>query len=282
MNDFASQNITKTTTSIQDKNEPKNEWINSFYSSNLSSTYSNENLYQISHILPPSIIPPLPPGLYSPPTSPSLDSLPSRVSSASDEDVEIETWLRLHAPSSEMIQVLMKTSENSGCCCSSYNHEVCVSGCFQLASYIPRPPRLKRCGIICVKNIFNVPHLLVVRGKKSKIWSLPKGCINEGETEAHCAQRETFEETGLHLDIYTDTPRININHNIYFVIPISFNPKLKIRDRAEIDKVNWLTLDEIRLLECNKDLRSILQYPQRKFNFHSSLVQLLKMDEVHI
>ena len=131
--------------------------------------------------------------------------------------------------------------------------------------------RTKRCGTICIKYIFNVPHMLLVRGKRTKIWSLPKGCINEGESEYVCAQRETFEESGLLLELNGSHPRICINHNIYFVVLINHHSKLKIRDKTEIDKVNWMTLEEIKALECNKDLRSIMQYPNRRFAFHGIL-----------
>jgi bis(5'-nucleosidyl)-tetraphosphatase len=143
-----------------------------------------------------------------------------------------------------------------------------------------KQPRLKRCGIICVRYIFNVPHLLIVRGKRSHIWSLPKGCINQNETEIECAQRETLEETGLNINITSVCPRVAINHNVYFVVIIDFNPKLKTRDTHEIDKVSWMTLQEIQYLQCNKDLRSILQYPKRKFTFHNALVEPLQLNKL--
>jgi bis(5'-nucleosidyl)-tetraphosphatase len=142
------------------------------------------------------------------------------------------------------------------------------------------PIRLKRCGIICVKTIFNIPHVLLVRGKRSKIWSLPKGCIDDEETEVECAQREMLEETGVNVSIDTSIhPRVMINHNVYFLVHIQHNPKLKIRDRGEIDKVNWITLSELRSMNSNKDLRSILQYPCRKFGFHTILLDALKLNE---
>lgn len=149
-------------------------------------------------------------------------------------------------------------------------------------NYIPikKQPRLKRCGTICIKYIFDVAHILIVRGKRSRIWSLPKGCINEGESENLCAQRETLEESGLFVDLNEFQMRVCINHNVYFVVIIKDHPKLKIRDKDEVDKVNWMTLNEIRYLECNKDLRSILQYPQRKFNFHMQLADVLKLDSL--
>jgi len=138
--------------------------------------------------------------------------------------------------------------------------------------------RLKRCGVICVKFIFDVPHLLVVRGAVSHIWSLPKGCINEGETELECAIRETLEETGLKLDLTEANERLCINHNVYFIVQLVTHGKFKIIDKHEVDKVHWMTLPELRTVECNKDLRSILQYPQKKFTFHYSLEKILGLN----
>lgn len=143
-------------------------------------------------------------------------------------------------------------------------------------------PRLKRCGTICVKYIFDAAHILVVRGKKSQIWSLPKGCINDGETELQCAQRETQEEAGLNLDLSENNLRVTINHNVYFIVIITTHPKLKTKDRAEIDKVNWMTLEEIKGLQCNKDLRSILQFPMKRFSFHNILYNVLRLNTLEV
>jgi 8-oxo-dGTP pyrophosphatase MutT (NUDIX family) len=140
--------------------------------------------------------------------------------------------------------------------------------------------RIKRCGTICVKYIFGTPHILVVRGKKTRIWSLPKGCIDPGESELACAHRETLEEAGLFVELTPGNVRVCINHNVYFLAFIYHHNKLKIRDRCEIDKVHWMTLQELRDLECNKDLRSILQYPTRQFHFHYLLQQPLHLDKL--
>ena len=102
--------------------------------------------------------------------------------------------------------------------------------------------------------------------------------MNEDESEIACAKRETLEETGLKVDITNQTPKVSINHNVYFILILQYHHKLKIIDRHEVDKINWMTISEIRKLECNKDLRSILQYPERKFVFHNTLIDLLKLD----
>jgi ADP-ribose pyrophosphatase YjhB (NUDIX family) len=185
-------------------------------------------------------------------------------------DEQVQAFLKAKSPSKETIEKLL-----------AFNDFHC-SGCFvsSIAPTLFISKRLKRCGTICVKNIFNIPHVLVVRGKRSKIWSLPKGCINEGESEQQCAERETLEETGIHVEIKPENVKININHNVYFLLQMNYNPKLRIRDRGEVDKVNWMTLSEIRGLDCNKDLRSILQYPHRKFSFHYHLVDILRLNEI--
>lgn len=156
------------------------------------------------------------------------------------------------------------------------------SAAFATRNFREKEKRIKRCGIICIKYIFNVAHVLIVRGKRSHIWSLPKGCINEGESEIACAIRETLEESGLFVDLTPHNPRVCINHNVYFIAIINSHPKLKIRDKGEIDKVHWMTLHEMTQIECNKDLRSILQHPVRRFNFHNVLEQYLNFNNLPI
>jgi len=141
-----------------------------------------------------------------------------------------------------------------------------------------RKSRVKRCGVIAVKYMFDVPHILVVRGAISHIWSLPKGCINEGESELACAIRETVEETGLVMPITEQHVKVIINHNVYYVILVTQHGKFRIQDKNEVDKVHWMSLPELRTVECNKDLRSILQFPQKKFTFHLQLDELLGLN----
>jgi len=149
--------------------------------------------------------------------------------------------------------------------------------CDNLFNFQKRP-RLKRCGCICIKYMFDTPHILVVRGAQSHIWSLPKGCIKDGESEKECAIRETHEETGLTINLPDTSIRISINHNVYFVVHLDQHEKFNIVDKCEIDKVHWMTLDECKHVVCNKDLRSILQYPEKKFHFHHLLFQQINKD----
>lgn len=55
-------------------------------------------------------------------------------------------------------------------------------------------PELKSCGILIVRGDPLSEFLLM---KHPKRWDLPKGHIDDGETELECALRETWEETGI-------------------------------------------------------------------------------------
>jgi 8-oxo-dGTP pyrophosphatase MutT (NUDIX family) len=108
----------------------------------------------------------------------------------------------------------------------------------------------------------------VVKGKQRPgIWSLPKGRIQDQETEEECAIRELYEETGIRLDTVANLPRIVIGRNVYFISYINkYNLQtFNIIDKKEVEEVSWKTIYELRNMICNKDIRHILQYPD---SFH--------------
>ena len=158
---------------------------------------------------------------------------------------------------------------------------------------IPGPVYMegRRCGIIPVdiRQIGNrevVSFLTVLgrstrddRGRLVNIWSWAKGRMEPHESHAQCAAREFWEETGIMLKGVEELPRINIGKNIYFILHTTrdalcqFSPK----DRKEVERVEWKTADELRNIvstsyilpvTANKDIRQVIQYPQRKFPFH--------------
>lgn len=134
-----------------------------------------------------------------------------------------------------------------------------------------------RSGIIFkVKNeIFDSIKVLVVRGNTTGIWSFPKGRMNENELEEVCAIREVYEETGIVVESLKDKSRFKIGRNTYFIIEVTDENKynnFKIKDVQEIDIVEWKTLGELRKLDCNKDIRAILSYPEKKLRYHNLLI----------
>lgn len=126
----------------------------------------------------------------------------------------------------------------------------------------------KRCGIIFVKEYNCQKYLLVVKGSFSGIWSLPKGRIQEGETEEECASREVYEETGvnIHPNFINSLPKINIDYNVYFILNLDTMSqideskfKYNINDKNEVCEIAWKSFNELYNLHCNKDIRNILK-----------------------
>lgn len=139
----------------------------------------------------------------------------------------------------------------------------------------------KRCGVIFVDidKYTNDISFLVVLGRYSKIWSFPKGRMNYDyfnnpcESEESCAIREVSEETGINLSSLKDYPRINIGRNIYFIIHTdrSLIKDFHINDVNEVCLVEWKTLEQMKTLDCNKDIRAVINYPQKNFSYHKKI-----------
>ncbi len=54
--------------------------------------------------------------------------------------------------------------------------------------------QIKACGVLVVRG--NPPESFLLMKHKDR-WDLPKGHLDEGETEEECARRELLEETGI-------------------------------------------------------------------------------------
>lgn len=101
-------------------------------------------------------------------------------------------------------------------------------------------------------------RILLVFGASSKKWSPPKGGLEPGETAPQGAKRECHEETGLVVDFPDDSTHINIRKQHYFNLVATSEDVLDLPlqpwDVKEIEKVSWLTWDEVDTLEkesCN-------------------------------
>jgi 8-oxo-dGTP pyrophosphatase MutT (NUDIX family) len=133
-----------------------------------------------------------------------------------------------------------------------------------------------RSGIIFIKKNEYVEEVkfLVVRGKESGIWSFPKGRKQEDEIDEICAIREVFEETGIKIKNLNDKAKFKVGRNTYFIIEVNDINEYKdfnITDTFEVDLVEWKTINELRNLDCNKDIRAVLAYPEKKLSYHHLL-----------
>lgn len=110
-------------------------------------------------------------------------------------------------------------------------------------------------------------NLLIVYGKKSLKWGVPKGQLEEGETFLGGALREIKEETGLSLSPETTKNLIywGVNRARLYVLQIeNIKPNLKPRDTEEIGKAMWLNLNNsVKVAEieasANKMLLAVLK-----------------------
>lgn len=104
--------------------------------------------------------------------------------------------------------------------------------------------QLKSCGVILFRR---EPELSFLLMKHPDRWDLPKGHVDEGETDLECALREMEEETGISRD------DVQIADNFRFAevyYPIyKRNPGEKI-EKTLVIFLGWLKTDRpIRLTE---------------------------------
>ena len=113
----------------------------------------------------------------------------------------------------------------------------------------------------------NNENLLLVFGKYSQKWGVPKGTLEDNETYIHGALREIKEETGLGLQ-HPNTAHLeywSVNRaRLYLLKVIETAPLLKPYDDGEIGHAIWLNLrnyQDLQLVKANanKMLLAILK-----------------------
>jgi len=134
----------------------------------------------------------------------------------------------------------------------------------------------KRCGIILYHP--TTSKYLLVRGIESKKWGFPKGHMEWGEAEEQTAIREFEEETGLTIHAPFDS-RLRFGNNIYFLKTQCEDRLPNIRDKHEIDKVQWFTQNEILNFskdKCNFGLSMWRKHVNSKQNHYEKIMKSIK------
>jgi len=123
-------------------------------------------------------------------------------------------------------------------------------------------------GTICISRLNTI---LLVRGRKSKKWSCPKGHKHRGETYIECAVRETEEEAGINLEhsIPIAYQRLSVGEYYFYDLDEEVTPR--INDTLEITEAKWMTIDEMRVAACNVDVNNFLIRLRRNNNFFRSM-----------
>ncbi|MBM7690850.1 ADP-ribose pyrophosphatase YjhB (NUDIX family) [Peribacillus deserti] len=121
---------------------------------------------------------------------------------------------------------------------------------------------------VCVKEKGQVLMVLQGRPDEEKVWSVPSGGLEAGETFEECCIREVWEETGYRVEIVRP---LYIKEGTAFGIEVEvhyFELKLiggmsVIQDPDElIHDIDWKSADELRELDLSfpEDLENLLGF----------------------
>lgn len=108
----------------------------------------------------------------------------------------------------------------------------------------------KSCGVLPYREENGLREYLLVYENYSRCWSIPKGHMEMGETEAQTALRELFEETGLTAQLdkrhwtgieYPISP-IARKQVVFCMGKVSGTPRTR---EGEIDGFQWVTEDAL-------------------------------------
>lgn len=109
----------------------------------------------------------------------------------------------------------------------------------------------RSCGVLPWREENGRKEYLIVFEQFSQCWSLPKGHMEAGETEAETALRELFEETGLTAQLdtgksatieYPISP-VCKKQVVFFPGRVSGTPKTR---PGEIERFKWVTAEQLK------------------------------------
>lgn len=125
------------------------------------------------------------------------------------------------------------------------------------SSYVPRSRKVYGCILVSPND-----KILLVKGRLSGKWSLPKGHMEGRENDLQCALRELYEETGIRPDVkYSYFKKFAAGG--YFIYFMESEPMPQIRPNQEIMEVAWFAAADIRKLNCNLDLNCFFRWMKK-------------------
>lgn len=126
-------------------------------------------------------------------------------------------------------------------------------------------------------------NVLLVQGFWTKAsWGFPKGKVVEDESEAHCAQREVFEETGYDIsdklkeDQYLEIQINDQTIRLYIITGVSKSENFEPRTRREIKDVKWFAIDELPVHRKDTRTKQTLGYSPNAFFMVIPFLKALK------
>lgn len=110
-------------------------------------------------------------------------------------------------------------------------------------------------------------EIVLVHRRHPRLWALPKGTPNAGETMEETALRETREETGLAVEIETPIRaiqyffvrgRTRFHKTVHFYLMRAVGGALEDHDH-EFDEVGWFQLEEALELMTHATERLVVE-----------------------
>ena len=125
-------------------------------------------------------------------------------------------------------------------------------------THLIKNKKRKCCGGIIVFKEDNELNILIVKGRSSSKWGLPKGGIEMGESQQTCAIREIKEESGLLIHLEEGHKKLRIHSTYYFIIVANnMNNYLHPMDKNEISDIKWINIKDIKHYHTNRELRDL-------------------------
>jgi 8-oxo-dGTP pyrophosphatase MutT (NUDIX family) len=101
------------------------------------------------------------------------------------------------------------------------------------------------------------------------LWSLPKGHVEEGETESETAVREVHEETGIHgtvlgklgtIDFWFVADGRRVHKTVHHYLLLASDPDQELSDAdPEVSEVAWVPMHELPTRLAYADERRLVE-----------------------
>ena len=130
-----------------------------------------------------------------------------------------------------------------------------------------RTARATSAGGVVHRRVDGREQVLLVHRRSPRLWALPKGTPDSGETVEETAVRETREETGIVPEIETRLASIRyyfvrgstrFHKTVHFFLMRPIGGAIEDHD-AEFDEVRWTDLEEAIAILSHDTERSVVE-----------------------
>ncbi|MEX1157234.1 MAG: NUDIX hydrolase [Chloroflexota bacterium] len=130
-----------------------------------------------------------------------------------------------------------------------------------------RTARATSAGGVVHRTVAGRTEVVLVHRREPRLWALPKGTPDSGETLAETAMRETREETGLQVEIeepissityFFVRGRTRFHKTVHFFLMRPVGGRLDDHDH-EFDEVRWVQIEQAPTMMTHATERSVVQ-----------------------